>query len=612
IIHALAHEVRALKLWRLKVIASKGMVKGLDQIDHPNQVCEGCLLKKHARSTFPKEATSRANETLQLIHTDLCGPITPPSHGESKTRSLQELYKVTDETPLLCLYAHCEPLIFEEAMKRKKWRQAMDEEIKWVYNAKKNAKGEVEKYKARLVEKGYKQKHVIDYEEVYAHVARLETIRMLIAISAQEIHQMVAFLNGLSEKEVYVEQLEGYVAKGERRRLISYYLGIEVKQANVGIFLCQETYAKEILKRFDMEKCNPVCTPLEHKVEPSKNDGGEAVNSALFKQLVESLRYLTCTRPNILFAVGLISRFMEEPMTRHLKIAKRIFCYIKGDVRSTSEFLFFLRNNAFTWFSKKQPIVILSSCEAEYVASTSCICHTIWLKSMRKELHMKQEDATEIYVDNKSAIDLAKNPVYHDRRMGIRVILIPHFHIQRLEVSSFHGYSFFTCHCNYFLNAKHQPWRILNTLMAEMMQAMIYGVEKVCKSHTINFYVSMYCDQQRLPIWWRWYYWTNLVAWSLYGLLMSQYGDVNEPLKLVDDSRSVPLRQLLKDQFGYEHEFLGIGATAVVGFIFKARARNLVLTLKVYVKKLEEKSGVGFWFRHKAFCLKIHFDQIWE
>ncbi|GJR70250.1 dentin sialophosphoprotein-like protein isoform X1 [Tanacetum coccineum] len=80
--------------------------------------------------------------------------------------------------------------------------------------------------------------------------------------------------------------------------------------------------------------------------------------------------------------------------------------------------------------------------------------------------------------------------------------------------------------------------------------------------------MTIYCDQEWLPIWWRWYYRTNPVAWSLYGLLTSQYGDVNEPLKLADDSRSVPLRQLLKDQFGYENEFLGVGATDVVGFLF--------------------------------------------
>ncbi|GJY36095.1 retrovirus-related pol polyprotein from transposon TNT 1-94 [Tanacetum coccineum] len=359
-------------------------------------------------------------------------------------------------------------------------------------------------YKARLVGKGYKQKHGINYEEVFSPVARLETIRIIIAIAAQyrwKIYQMdvkSAFLNRLCEEEVYVEQPEGYVTKGQEGKvlrlkkalyglnillaclyvddlifignsqsmindlkksmtrefemtdigLMSYYLGIEVKQTDEGIFICQERYAKEILKRFDMDKCNPVGTPIEHKANPSKHDRGKVVDLTLFKSLVGSLRYLTCTRPDILFAVGLIICFMEEPTTKHSNIVKRIVCYIKGtidygmfystsedfklvgysdsdwarckdDRRSTLGFLFFLGNNAFTWSSKKQPIVTLSSCEVEYVAATSCVCHTIWLRSMLKELHMEQEDATEIYVDNKSAIDLAKNLVYHDQSKHI-------------------------------------------------------------------------------------------------------------------------------------------------------------------------------------------------
>nr|GEW20758.1 copia-type polyprotein [Tanacetum cinerariifolium] len=80
---ALAHKIRVLNFGDLKLLSSKGMVKGLDRIDHPNQVCEGCLLRKHAKSYFLKEATSRAKEPLQLIHKDLCGLITPPSYGNS-------------------------------------------------------------------------------------------------------------------------------------------------------------------------------------------------------------------------------------------------------------------------------------------------------------------------------------------------------------------------------------------------------------------------------------------------------------------------------------------------------------------------------------------------
>nr|GEW30773.1 retrovirus-related Pol polyprotein from transposon TNT 1-94 [Tanacetum cinerariifolium] len=563
----------------LKLLSSKGMVKGLDQIDHPNQIYVVPLL--HALMTFKAMVEKEKGLKIKSIRSDkggeflskefnkfcedngirrfLTAPYSPQQNGVVKRKnrtilnmvqsmlktkkttkefwaeaadcalddrsekhvfvgydkqskgyklynsvtrkvvvsrdvefdeeswdwSIQEserydFHPMTDEKetdesseeaqqPQILTPTQDSPSSSSKGEPKARIQKAIG--FKWVYKAKKNAKGEVKKYKARLVAKGYKQKHGIDYEEVFALVARLETIRMIIAIVAQhkwKIHQMdvkSAFLNGLLE-EVYVEQPEAYVAKGQEGNsqsmtdelkksmtrefemtgigLMSYYQGIEVKQSYEGIFICQERYANEILKRFGMDKCNPVGTPIEHKVKPSKHDEGKVVDSTLFKSLVGSLRYFTFKRPDILFVVRLISHFMEEPTTKHLKIAKMILRYIKGTVdygmfystsedfklvgysdsdwagskddgRSTSGFLFFLGNNAFTWSSKKQPIITLSSCEVEYIAATSCVCHAIWLRSMLKELHMEQEDATEIYVDNKSAIDLAKNPVYHDR-----------------------------------------------------------------------------------------------------------------------------------------------------------------------------------------------------
>ena len=96
--------------------------------------------------------------------------------------------------------------------------------VQWVYKAKKNAKGEVQRYKARLVVKGYSQRADIDYDEVFAPVARLETIRLTISLATQnnwKIHQMdvkYAFLNRVLEEEVYIDQPQGNKVKENKTR----------------------------------------------------------------------------------------------------------------------------------------------------------------------------------------------------------------------------------------------------------------------------------------------------------------------------------------------------------------------------------------------------------
>jgi len=87
--------------------------------------------------------------------------------------------------------------------------------------------------------------------------------------------------------------------------------------------------------------------------------------------------------------------------------------------KSTTGFVFYIGDTAFTWTSKKQAIVTLSSCEAEYVAANSAVCHAIWLRNVLKHLGLSQEVPTEIYVDNRSAIALAKNPTHHERSKHI-------------------------------------------------------------------------------------------------------------------------------------------------------------------------------------------------
>jgi hypothetical protein len=152
---------------------------------------------------------------------------------------------------------------------------------------------------------------------------------------------------------------------------------------------------------------------------------------------------------------------MEEPKYSHWKTIKRILRYIKGtkthelfysksneyklmgysdsdwcgdvdDRKSTSGYVFYLGDTTFTWISKKQPIVTLSTCEAEYVAVSWCVGHAIWLRNLLRELKLPQHEATEIRIDNKSAIELAKNPVHHERSKHIDV----RFHFIREHIKN--------------------------------------------------------------------------------------------------------------------------------------------------------------------------------
>ncbi|PNX58743.1 reverse transcriptase, partial [Trifolium pratense] len=97
--------------------------------------------------------------------------------------------------------------------------------VKWVYKTKLNEKGEIDKFKARLVVKGYKQEHGVDYEEVFAPVARQDTIRLVVSLAAQnswpvfQLDVKSAFLNGELVEQVYIEQPPGYVVKGSEHKV---------------------------------------------------------------------------------------------------------------------------------------------------------------------------------------------------------------------------------------------------------------------------------------------------------------------------------------------------------------------------------------------------------
>lgn len=232
--------------------------------------------------------------------------------------------------------------------------------------------------------------------------------------------------------------------------LLSYYLGIEVKQYFQFITLCQSSYAVKILEKLGMEGCNPCKIPMETRVKLSKVSDNPPVDAALYRSVIGSLRYLVNSRPDLAYSVGVLSRYMEAPTTTHMAAVKQVLRYVRGTVnfgccyekrrqcekepigfsdsdlagdiddrKSTIGVIYFLGAKPITWVSQKQRVVALSSCEAEYVAATAAACQGVWLGRMLDELIGGGTVRAVLKVDNKSAIALAKNPVYHERSKHI-------------------------------------------------------------------------------------------------------------------------------------------------------------------------------------------------
>jgi hypothetical protein len=470
--------------------------------------------------------------------------------------------------------AHEDPQTFSEAINSSdsgKWKAAIEEEYqsliqnqtwelvpkpkdrnivscKWVFKTKLGSDGHIERYKARLVARGFTQVEGVDYQETYSPVVKMTSIRILLSIVAifdLELHQMdvkTAFLNGKLDEEIYMQQPEGftdntqlvcklhktlyglkqsprvwyqtidaffqklgykriesdyglYVLWTDEVKCIislyvddlllacnnvshlstlkeklnkeydmkdlgeaSYILGIKViRNRSAGhIYLSQENYIDQVLTKFRMDQCNPVSTPVDSNFRYVNDEESPPVDSKLYQRGVGSLMYaMTCTRPDLAFAVSLVSRFAANPKEIHWSMLKRILKYLKGTKncclrlgraqnqgpqnlpltlkgyadadwgsdtqtrKSTTGYLFFLGDGAISWCSKRQATVALSTAEAEYMASSAACQEILWLKSLLDQIGFKLTPDLILFNDNQSAIALSKNPGNHNRTKHI-------------------------------------------------------------------------------------------------------------------------------------------------------------------------------------------------
>ena len=113
---------------------------------------------------------------------------------------------------------------------------------------------------------------------------------------------------------------------------LKHFLGLEVERTKGGIFLCQQKYTQDILEKYGMLDCKPVSTPTEVNARLCSTDGKDLEDVTMYRGLVGSLIYLTLTRPDVAYALSVVSRFMQNPKKYHLEAIRRILRYIKGTV----------------------------------------------------------------------------------------------------------------------------------------------------------------------------------------------------------------------------------------------------------------------------------------
>nr|GEU58393.1 copia protein [Tanacetum cinerariifolium] len=199
---------------------------------------------------------------------------------------------------------------------------------KWILKNKRDARGIVVRNKARLVAQGHKQEEGIDYDEVFAPVARIKAIRLFLAFASYmgfmvyEIDVRSAFLYERIDKEGEFQMS----AMGE----LTFFLGLQVQQRPDETFINLDKCVQEILNKFDLGSVRMATTPYEAPKPKSKNESDSPVNEHLYRSMIGLLMYLIASRPDIIFAVSACLRNQVTPTTSNLEEMKKIFKYLKG------------------------------------------------------------------------------------------------------------------------------------------------------------------------------------------------------------------------------------------------------------------------------------------
>ncbi|XP_026410906.1 uncharacterized protein LOC113306149 [Papaver somniferum] len=184
--------------------------------------------------------------------------------------------------------------------------------------------------------------------------------------------------------------------------LLKYFLGIEVHQSEDGVFTSQSKYAEKVLKKFGMPGCNPTSTPLIVNEKLKKDDGGRTFDETYYRGLIGNLLFMSSPSHLHLGAAKRLLRYIQGTMNFGIMYSRNLDVKLLGycdsdlggcsdDMKSTSGYAFSLGSGIFTWASKKQETVSLSTTEAEYISASIATFHVVWLRRITEDIQEKQE-----------------------------------------------------------------------------------------------------------------------------------------------------------------------------------------------------------------------------
>lgn len=487
----------------------------------------------------------------------------PPTIKENRTRG--DDGKPKHYGKLSTIERIDDPENYEQAIKRddkEQWLTAMSDEIhslkknnvyevverpndsivtsRWVFVTKRKPNGEIDRYKARLVARGFSQVYGLDYKETFAPVVNSNSIRLLLAYAAVEKLKLgqfdvkTAFLYGELEEEIYMEPPEGidegkawllkrslyglkqaprqwnkkfhdtlknlnlrvsdfddciyyrkeplliiaiYVDDGIilsrdeqeidktmdllRRSFemtstdLNTFLGFQIERSSDGaISIHQESYVRNMLKRYKMEDCKSVNNPCGAEI--SLLEERPLQEEIPFREAIGSLMYAAVnTRIDIAYAVGKVSRKVSQPTENDWKAVKRIFRYLKGkeklgitysytrnegmiaycdadfagDVitaKSTTGMAILYGGGPICWKSKRQSLVSTSTTEAELVSMSYTIDEVSWIRNLALELNIVNQEPIPILCDNQSTVRIVENErsIHRTRHMRVKAAAI--------------------------------------------------------------------------------------------------------------------------------------------------------------------------------------------